>query len=259
MGLKADLARPEHDLADRQRPQRPGGADRQRVPFDWLSVGGYNVSGSALGMPDVGLLTLAEQVEAVRRVARTSRRRRSSPTATTATATTSTSSAWCARCSSAGASAIHIEDQVLPKKCGHMEGKRIVPQAEFIARSRPSSIPGRPRTSCSSPGPTRSPSAASTRRSTARTPTSKPAPTSSSSRRRPDGAGRAASAAHRRTAPLQLGVQGQVAARPARRAAPAGLRFLLQADVLYAVSHALRGSISASSRRRRATAPGQTG
>ena len=25
--------------------------------FDWLSVGGYNISGSAYGMPDVGLLT----------------------------------------------------------------------------------------------------------------------------------------------------------------------------------------------------------
>ena len=37
--------------------------------FDWLSVGGYNVSGSALGLPDVGLLTLSEQAEAVRRIA----------------------------------------------------------------------------------------------------------------------------------------------------------------------------------------------
>ena len=36
----------------------------------------------------------------------------------------------------AGASAIHIEDQVLPKKCGHFEGKRIVPVADFIAKVR---------------------------------------------------------------------------------------------------------------------------
>src|SRR4051794_16278842 len=36
--------------------------------FDWLHVGGYNVSGGAYGMPDVGLLTLTENVEAVRRV-----------------------------------------------------------------------------------------------------------------------------------------------------------------------------------------------
>src|SRR5919112_505026 len=34
----------------------------------------------------------------------------------------------------AGASAIHIEDQVFPKKCGHFQGKRIVPEADFIAK-----------------------------------------------------------------------------------------------------------------------------
>ena len=36
----------------------------------------------------------------------------------------------------AGANAIHMEDQVLPKKCGHMEGKRIVPVADFVAKVR---------------------------------------------------------------------------------------------------------------------------
>jgi 2-methylisocitrate lyase-like PEP mutase family enzyme len=36
----------------------------------------------------------------------------------------------------AGANAIHMEDQVLPKKCGHMEGKRIVPVADFVAKIR---------------------------------------------------------------------------------------------------------------------------
>jgi methylisocitrate lyase len=36
----------------------------------------------------------------------------------------------------AGADAIHMEDQVLPKKCGHMDGKRIVPVADFVAKIR---------------------------------------------------------------------------------------------------------------------------
>ena len=36
--------------------------------FDWLHVGGYNISGSAHGMPDVGLLTLTENLDAVRRI-----------------------------------------------------------------------------------------------------------------------------------------------------------------------------------------------
>ena len=34
----------------------------------------------------------------------------------------------------AGASAIQIEDQVMPKKCGHMEGKQVVPAAEMAAK-----------------------------------------------------------------------------------------------------------------------------
>lgn len=35
-----------------------------------------------------------------------------------------------------GVAAIHIEDQVAPKRCGHQEGKEIVPAAEFVAKIR---------------------------------------------------------------------------------------------------------------------------
>jgi 2,3-dimethylmalate lyase len=34
----------------------------------------------------------------------------------------------------AGAAGIHIEDQVAPKKCGHMEGKLVIPAAEMAAK-----------------------------------------------------------------------------------------------------------------------------
>jgi methylisocitrate lyase len=101
--------------------------------FDWLSVGGYNISGSAYAMPDVGLLTLSETVEAVRRI--------------TAVAEAPVIAdgddgygnylnviRLVREMQRAGASAIHIEDQVFPKKCGHFQGKRIVPQADFIAK-----------------------------------------------------------------------------------------------------------------------------
>jgi methylisocitrate lyase len=36
----------------------------------------------------------------------------------------------------AGVAAIHIEDQELPKKCGHLNGKKIVPAEDFIAKIR---------------------------------------------------------------------------------------------------------------------------
>ena len=34
----------------------------------------------------------------------------------------------------AGVSAVHIEDQVMPKKCGHLEGKALVPEQEMIEK-----------------------------------------------------------------------------------------------------------------------------
>jgi 2-methylisocitrate lyase-like PEP mutase family enzyme len=35
---------------------------------------------------------------------------------------------------SRGIAAIHIEDQVSPKRCGHLDGKEVVPQAEFVSK-----------------------------------------------------------------------------------------------------------------------------
>ena len=103
--------------------------------FDWLGVGGYNVSGSALALPDVGLLTLTEAADAVRRIAAVAE----------APILADGDDGYgnylnvmrlVREMERAGASAIHIEDQVFPKKCGHMAGKRIVPQADFIAKIR---------------------------------------------------------------------------------------------------------------------------
>ena len=36
----------------------------------------------------------------------------------------------------AGVSAIHIEDQIMPKKCGHMENKRVIAAAEMAEKIR---------------------------------------------------------------------------------------------------------------------------
>ena len=44
----------------------------------------------------------------------------------------------------AGANAIQIEDQVSPKKCGHFEGKAVVPQAEMVRREALTSASRRP-------------------------------------------------------------------------------------------------------------------
>lgn len=103
--------------------------------FDWLAVGGYNVSGSAYGMPDVGLLTLSEQVEAVRRISAVAE----SPIIADGDdgyGNYLNVMRLVREMERAGANAIHIEDQVLPKKCGHFRGKRLVSQADFVAKIR---------------------------------------------------------------------------------------------------------------------------
>lgn len=101
--------------------------------FDWLHVGGYNISGSQFAMPDVGLLTLSENLEAVRRiVGRTAR-----PVLVDGDdgyGNYLNVMRLVREVERAGAHGIHLEDQVLPKKCGHMEGKKIVPTATFVEK-----------------------------------------------------------------------------------------------------------------------------
>lgn len=133
MGLKGELANPDtisqvvgvHDALAARIANRFG--------FDWLSVGGYNVSGSAFAMPDVGLLTMTEQVEAVRRVAAVAE------APILADGDDGYGNYLNVRrlvrlMQAAGASAVHLEDQVFPKRCGHLPGKRLVPVADFVAK-----------------------------------------------------------------------------------------------------------------------------
>lgn len=101
--------------------------------FDWLHVGGYNVSASRLGMPDVGLLTLTENLETTRRIVECTSR----PVLVDGDdgyGNYLNVIRLVREVERTGARGIHLEDQVLPKKCGHMAGKRVVSTAEFIAK-----------------------------------------------------------------------------------------------------------------------------
>jgi 2,3-dimethylmalate lyase len=101
--------------------------------FDWLHVGGYNISASRLGAPDVGLLTLTENLEATRRIVDCTSR----PVLVDGDdgyGNYLNVMRLVREVEKAGAMGIHLEDQVLPKKCGHMSGKRVVPTGDFVAK-----------------------------------------------------------------------------------------------------------------------------
>lgn len=101
--------------------------------FDALYMTGAGTSATRLGMPDVGLLTLTEMVDNAARIV------------------TACELPVIADCDNgyggplnvrravqeyerAGVAAIHLEDQVLPKRCGHLAGKQLIPPAEMVAK-----------------------------------------------------------------------------------------------------------------------------
>jgi len=105
----------------------------EKTGFKVLTMGGYSASASLMGMPDLSLLTLSEMTDCYRRVvnavdlpvfvdgdtghggvfnvARTVR-----------------------EIEATGAAGMFIEDQVHPKRCGHMKGKQVIPTKEMVAK-----------------------------------------------------------------------------------------------------------------------------
>ncbi len=91
---------------------------------------GFGLAGSHLGLPDIGLMSAAEMVERVRAMS-------AAAGATPLIADGDNghggplNAARLARAyEQAGAQCIQIEDQVFPKRCGHMEGKEVVSMAD---------------------------------------------------------------------------------------------------------------------------------
>ena len=101
--------------------------------FDAVYVTGSGLSMSRLGAPDVGLVSFSEVLDQVRRIADVVQ------IPVLADADTGYGGALnvirtVREFERAGVSAIQIEDQEFPKKCGHELGRRVVPPAEMVAR-----------------------------------------------------------------------------------------------------------------------------
>jgi 2-methylisocitrate lyase-like PEP mutase family enzyme len=107
----------------------------ERAGFDFVYVGGYDVSLTLLGWPDVGVITATEMLENARNIARAV----SLPVI--ADVDTGYGNAinvvrTVQDFEAAGLAAIHIEDQVSPKRCGHVAGKVVVPLEEAVGKLR---------------------------------------------------------------------------------------------------------------------------
>jgi len=100
-----------------------------------LYLTGAGVTNSQLGTPDVALLTLLEMAEQARNVCDAV----SIPVI--ADADTGYGGTWnvlraVREFERAGLAGMHIEDQVIPKKCGHLDGKELVSREEMESKVR---------------------------------------------------------------------------------------------------------------------------
>jgi methylisocitrate lyase len=107
----------------------------ERAGFDAVFTSGFGIAASTLGMPDMGLLTMRENVDRVDAITS------AVDVPVIADMDTGYGSALNVRrtvreCLDAGASGFIVEDQVWPKKCGHMDEKRVVSAAEGRRRIR---------------------------------------------------------------------------------------------------------------------------
>lgn len=104
----------------------------ERAGFSNVFLSGFAISGTMLGVPDIGILGQSEVADAARRVCA------SVPDVSVVVdadtgygdhkVVAQTTALW----EEANAAAMFLEDQVWPKRCGHMDGKEVVEPGEWI-------------------------------------------------------------------------------------------------------------------------------
>jgi methylisocitrate lyase len=103
----------------------------ESVGFKAVQVSGFGVAGALLGKADIGLLTLSENVMVTRNIVR------AVDVPVMADGDTGYGNALnvyrtIQDFEETGAASINLEDQVFPKKCGHMKGKAVISSDEMV-------------------------------------------------------------------------------------------------------------------------------
>jgi 2-methylisocitrate lyase-like PEP mutase family enzyme len=110
----------------------------QQAGFPMAFISGYSVAATAIGEPDMGLLTQTEMIERARRICGSV----DIPIivdADTGYGNPLNVFRTIKELIAAGAAGCFLEDQVWPKKCGHMRNKRVVDRDEYVQKIRAAS------------------------------------------------------------------------------------------------------------------------
>ncbi len=107
----------------------------EHAGFDAVYLTGFGATASLLGLPDVGLLSLPDMVDSASRMARAVDVPLISD-ADTGYGNAINVARAVQQFERAGVAAVHLEDQVAPKRCGHMSGKQVVPVDEMVEKLR---------------------------------------------------------------------------------------------------------------------------
>jgi len=107
----------------------------QQAGFQAVQVSGFAVAAAALGLPDIGILSLRDQINAVQAIAL------AVDIPVMADGDTGFGNALNAYhtvrlLEAAGAAGVNLEDQTFPKRCGHMDGKAVIPKEEMVQKIR---------------------------------------------------------------------------------------------------------------------------
>ena len=105
----------------------------EQAGFETVFIGGFGTSESLLGLPDLNFLTLNEMADAVRRMAA----RVAIPVIAdgdTGHGDLHNVQRTVEMFEAAGAAGILLEDQVMPKRCGHFADKQVIPTGEMVLK-----------------------------------------------------------------------------------------------------------------------------
>ena len=107
----------------------------ERAGFEACQVSGFGVAAAALGLPDIGILSMRDQINAVQAIANAV----SIPVMAdgdTGFGNALNTYHTVRLMEAAGAAGINIEDQTFPKRCGHMNDKSVIPTSEMVQKIR---------------------------------------------------------------------------------------------------------------------------